>query len=90
MRSRITLHATCTTNGTQFAGHYMQATALLLDAVGAPNAGSFNQAHRSAVAAIGSAFTVNAPGGDLEWAMGQELARIITAAARKHGYKITG
>lgn len=81
------MNTTTTSNGSQFASCYMQATASLLDALASGGVEGFQEAHRYALLAIDAAYC---PLGDkdasVEWPLGHDLAATIEMAARRCGY----
>lgn len=84
------INRTSTTNATTFAGHYLDATARLLDAIGEPANWRFELAYGAAIKAIGAAYTGTSPDGGMEWELGQQLARTIRDTARESGCSVGG
>jgi len=67
-------------NTTKFAEHYLAATERFMDALAEPTQYNFERAQTKAILAIGASFSDGA-----EWDVAQDLARSITAAARRNG-----
>ncbi len=81
-----------TENITAFATQWMAANAALMDAIANPSRLAFEAAHAEAIRSIGLSYTERRAGpdseGQVEWEMGQQLARIIFNVARQNGYAI--
>jgi len=72
-----------TENDTTFAKRYLRASVLLMDALAEPSKFNFDHAMTSAVLAIGAS-----TGSDIEWGLGQDIAKSVAKAAFQHGYRL--
>ena len=71
---------TTTTNTTEFARHYLEATNWLLEAIAAPSQGIFTEAYAEAILADNTAY------GIAEHTLAAGLMAQISTSARQNGY----
>jgi hypothetical protein len=73
----------------KFKAHWMNANAILMDAIATPSRVAFETAHGQAIRAIGAskAGVLDAEG-HMQWEMAQSLARLISDVARESGFVI--